>query len=298
MSTQHLRSSGARRGFTVLELVVVLTVLAITAAVMIPMFPNFLRRANKAMDATQMGELGKAIQLYYATYFGYPNDMDSFIASDGTMPTYLPGTAAGAYDEIVKPGTLSENAAKALKKVGITRIQQMATATALGTGNATQNPYADASPETDGVLVDTGVTVAVLNTADILSGAKEVNDDLYNILTSDPGATGHPATYVMFGIGSRNSAVGKTMLNAPVAMPQDTALNPVQNYCRYGAIFKVDGNEIALTKRARLVAIVSMEEDEFETIENEVIGYIKAAQGEAGQPATTGDASTGGGTTP
>lgn len=272
-----------RLGLTLIEMIVVLAILVTLAAILVPLFPNFLRRANKATDATQMSEAAKALQLYQAQYYGYPNDMDLLVDSAGAMPTYLPGTSAGAYDQIIIPGTLTANSASALKKVGITRLQPLATT--VSAGNATLNPYTTLSPATDGILVDTGTKVALLNTSAILAGTKEVNAELYNILFSDQGDGGsHPGTYLVLGIGGRNSAVGRTMANAPVAMPQGTDMNPAKNYCRYGAIFKVDGNEVALTKRARLVAVVSMEEDEIETIENEVIGYVKVSQGEAGVP--------------
>jgi Tfp pilus assembly protein PilE len=271
-----------RRGLTVMELVVVLAILATVAALLVPLFPNFFRRANKADDATNMAEITKSLQLYQAQYYGYPNDLD--MLTDGTtMPSYLPSTANGAYDQLIIPAPLTANAAAALQKVGITRLQPLATT--VSAGNATLNPYPSLSPTTDGIAVASGINVAVLNTPAILAGTKEVNTDLYNIIASDQGdGASHPGTYLVLGVGSRNTAVGRTMVNAPVAMPQGTDMNPAKNYCRYGAIFKVDGNEVALTKRARLVAVVSMEEDELETIDNEVVGYIKVSQGEGGVP--------------
>jgi prepilin-type N-terminal cleavage/methylation domain-containing protein len=270
-------------GFTLLELVAVLAVLAVTAAIIIPLFPNLLRRANKATDATQMNELYKSLQTYNSLYFTYPSDMDTLTDSTGAMPAYLPGTTTGgAYDGLIVPTTLSDHAAGALNKVGITRLQPLATT--VSTGNATQAPYPSLDPATDGIAVATGVHVAVLDSAAILAGTKEVNSDLYNIIASDQGdGADHPGTYVVFGIGSRNTAVGRTMADAPVAMPQNGEMSPAKNYCRYGAIFKVDGNEIALTKRARLVSVVTLEEDEIETIENEVIGFTKVIEGEAAQ---------------
>lgn len=272
-----------RRGLTLMELVIVLVILATLAALLVPLFPNFLRRANKASDSTQMAEAVKALQLYQAQYYGYPNDMDLLVDSTGAMPTYLPSTSNGAYDQLIIPATLTSNAAKALNKVGVTRLQPLATT--VSSGNATLNPYPSLSPATDGIPVADGMKVAVLNTTAILAGTKEVPAELYNILASDQGDGGsHPGTYIVLGIGGRNTAIGRTMANAPVSMPQGTDMNPAKNYCRYGAIFKIDGNEVALTKRARLVAVVSMEEDELETIEYEAVGFVKVSQGEAGIP--------------
>lgn len=276
-----------RHGLTLMELLVVLVILATIAALIVPQFSNFLRRSNKASDATNMAELAKSLQLYQAQYYGYPNDLDTLTDSAGVMPTYLPGTGSGAsfaaYDGLIIPQALTANAAGALNKVGITRVQPLATTVSVG--NATLNPYPSLSPNTDGITVTTGTNVAILNLSAIIAGTKEVNTDLYSILASDQGDGGsHPGTYVVFGIGARNAAIGRTMINAPVAMPQGTDMNPAKNYARYGAIFKVDGNEIALTKRARLVAVVSMEEDELETIDNETVGFVKVSQGEANIP--------------
>src|SRR5436305_9294989 len=79
-----------RRGLTLIELIVVMAILVALAAILIPLFPNMLRRAHKATDATQSGEVAKAVQMYQASYYSYPDNFDLLLDGSGAFPSYLP----------------------------------------------------------------------------------------------------------------------------------------------------------------------------------------------------------------
>jgi type II secretory pathway pseudopilin PulG len=58
----------AVRGFTLLELVVVMFILMALAAIIVPLFPSMVERAHRASQATNESEITKAVQLYQGLY--------------------------------------------------------------------------------------------------------------------------------------------------------------------------------------------------------------------------------------
>lgn len=63
-----------KKGFTLVELVIVLAVLAIIAAIAIPAAGAIMSDANKRADASNAEMYNNAIQLHYAANGAYPAD--------------------------------------------------------------------------------------------------------------------------------------------------------------------------------------------------------------------------------
>lgn len=266
----------SRGGLTLMELVVVLSILAALAAIVIPMFPNLLRRAHKATDCTQTNEMAKLIQMYNALYYGYPDGFD--LLTDGSTtndPTYLPGvgTPAGAFGGFTTVGPLTAAQLSALQTVGINNGSALAASPPAPTDpqaaffHPTMWPYATQNPAQP---LTTGTMVRFLNNAGINAGNPRF---LFNE-RQDPNAV-----FVVFGVGPKCAMVGKTIQDAPTSVPQKSDFTPDNTYSRIGLIFQVAGAKVdAGDGRAIFIAACALEDDELESTEKDIIGYYQVAR--------------------
>ncbi|MFO0802140.1 MAG: type II secretion system protein [Gemmataceae bacterium] len=261
-----------RKGLTLMELVVVLTILVGLAAILVPLFPNLLRRTHKATDATQTAEVAKAVQLYQGTYSSYPNDWD--LMTDGTTTanlSYIPSDGGVPFGGAATIGFLTDNEAAALKRVGITTGHAFATTP----GHPTLDPYSNLITAP---ITITGQGGATPTAVFIISGATPSNvpQEIKNIAARDPSAR-----FVVFGVGTRSSMVGRVMQNAPTSVPQNNNFTPATLYSRVGVIFQVSGVGISTsggTERARLICACALEDDELESTEKDIVNYYDIAQ--------------------
>src|SRR5207245_6349560 len=86
-----IRKSPARRGLTLMELVIVLVILVALAGIVIPLLPNMLTRAHTASAATNMQEVIKLIATYAQLTFAYPDGWDS-LTDGANIVSYVPTT--------------------------------------------------------------------------------------------------------------------------------------------------------------------------------------------------------------
>lgn len=85
------RTSRARQGLTLIELIIVLVVLAAVAGLVIPAVGMVGRSADMAVSAKTQADLANNIQQHFVLQKRYPQGLDSLLVADGTgyMP-YLP----------------------------------------------------------------------------------------------------------------------------------------------------------------------------------------------------------------
>lgn len=79
-----------RRGFTIVELLVVIVVLVVLAAIMLPRFINESRQNREAQLRTELNQVRNAVSLFYADTGVYPASLEDLTISK--TPTYATAT--------------------------------------------------------------------------------------------------------------------------------------------------------------------------------------------------------------
>jgi len=69
-----------RKGLTMIELVVVLTILVALAGIVVPLLPSMVSHAHTAAHATNVVEIDKIVEAYNMLNHGYPDNLDSLVA--------------------------------------------------------------------------------------------------------------------------------------------------------------------------------------------------------------------------
>lgn len=241
------------RGFTLLELVVVVAVLVVLAGALLPKFDLFKLKANKAVAASDMTDVSRIIQTYYAQNAMYPDNWDSLMvdatnlyntanaSADGVQlePQLVGGPPTAASPNKLTVGTaLVAGEARSLARIGITTVFDFdAASTALPNNRL----------KTLARTIDTGTQLAALNTA---------ADDDAQAIQAHIYPNGVPAgkRLVVLGFGSRSTAIGTVLQEMPFYPNTDTT----KYYSRYLAIFEVDSGG----GRANLMTVVGADGDQ------------------------------------
>lgn len=254
-STPHT----ARRGLTLIELVVVLVILVALAGILVPLFPNMIQRAHGASGADNATEIFKAVQLHEALYNGqHPSDLDSLANGAGDALGGVVKTPATGGSRMIVRSSVDPQVTTALSALGITRSYTMLDP---GPGiNATFNAN-------DGAAVD--LTTATGTKIAILTGTGQTELGLAPDINSDPNG---PLNYVVFGLGTKNTGIGKSMGAAPVRFLSQ-GQNPSETYARWLLVY-----EIPQTGPARLAAVAGIDSNGFYGLNGHLNKYYEAAQ--------------------
>ncbi len=224
--TSFQEKSRSRLGLTLLELVIVMTIIVAIAGVAVAMFPRLLARAHIASCSANIPELLKAIQMYEATSMdGYPDMMDNLALQGGGIANILP--LRGGEIRGLSSHSLTEDEAKALQRAGISNLAQVALA---GPDHHPSFwPYSDA-------LAD-GVTPTAVAENLSVAGLDPQYAQQEGISTNGP-----EDVFVVFGLGSPCRMFGRTLNEAPVHFSNSLEGNPNDKYMRFVAVFQVAGH--------------------------------------------------------
>jgi prepilin-type N-terminal cleavage/methylation domain-containing protein len=114
--------TGSNRALTLVELMLVIALMGIIAAVAIPKYEQLLEKANLGATLGNLSSLRSAVSVYYATFMKFPASIDPAIAPQfGTIlngsvpcvmarypaahPPYGNGVETGTYDSPTGSGS-------------------------------------------------------------------------------------------------------------------------------------------------------------------------------------------------
>ena len=82
------RQNHARGGFTLIEILLVVVIIGILAAVAIPRLGGRVKQAQIAAAQADVNNIGMALRLYEVDNGSYPGSLQSLVASPGSAPNW------------------------------------------------------------------------------------------------------------------------------------------------------------------------------------------------------------------
>ncbi|WP_305042959.1 type IV pilin protein [Geoalkalibacter sp.] len=79
MRRHHHWSAGCSRGFTLIEILIVMTILGILATIAVPSYQHSVIRAREAALTENLYQMRQAIDAYFADNAAYPDSLDALI---------------------------------------------------------------------------------------------------------------------------------------------------------------------------------------------------------------------------
>ena len=254
---KHYNKMARQAGMTLIELTVVLLVLIGLAGLMIPYVGGFISKTHDSTGSDSLAELAKSMQQYQVQFQGYPDDMDSLYVTSGTV---------GIFDKMMDPDlfevvTLASSTANSIPAEAFTM-------TGIGSVMDMNETAADSATfeSNDGIsraIVDGGKLVAIkFDATDAVNGCAGnymgCTDETY--LSQQLGGVAIDSavnTYVVFGIGSGSSMIGKTIHEAPVHFAKTGAMSADNKYNRILSVFEVQNDGMMdMSKRAKFVGTI------------------------------------------
>jgi prepilin-type N-terminal cleavage/methylation domain-containing protein len=230
--------SSARRGFTLIELVVVLIIIATIAGFVIPQVGMIGRSSDMAATAKTQSDIASNVQLFFVQQKRYPQGLDSLVDGSGAIyasdtsngDTQTRGLPFGGADGTrlqaqLAPGTLTTTTGaeylRSFTRSGFDWVYDHDSTTINSNNSATIFRGLVADANGTGNAAPSSVNVAEVTGTSLLS--KLI-----------PQGLKAGERVVALGVGPRNSAISKTLTNSPIYPGCDG-----KYYGRYIVYFKV-----------------------------------------------------------
>ncbi|MEM9419130.1 MAG: prepilin-type N-terminal cleavage/methylation domain-containing protein [Planctomycetota bacterium] len=249
------RRPAARRGLTLIELVVVLTILVALGGLLVPIIGNVLTRSHVATCSSNIPEIASMLLRKDALQGTFGDNWSTGIETGAAATTSVNGNAIG---------TLSAGEIEALDAAGITTVYDHELETNATVFTAT-NPY-------DVTFNNEAVEETITGTTQVITLTQAQLDGLNVTATVADGDR-----YIWLGIDKDWTGLGVDMPEPPVHFGDTPGFFPDEVYSRFGAIFQVGQSDGAATPatealgRARFVMVTySLDGDAFETADNHI----------------------------
>ncbi len=251
------------RGFTLLELVVVIAILAILTGILLPKFDVFKLKANKAVAASNMTDISRIIQTYYTQNSVYPDKWDSLLTPAGALweattpdeqglEPQLTGSPGSANP--VKLTTLTLDPADPTDAGSLRSLQRIGIQTVLDLNALDVAPNERFTVPR--VIGAASASYATLNATDDDAAAiiRHIYPNDQPVLTDPPAAAVVPTgkQLIVLGFGSHNTSIGNIVQEVPFYPNTDVT----KYYSRFLAVFEVGGGS-----RAELKAVIGADGD-------------------------------------
>ncbi len=212
-----LRKESARRGLSLLELLVVLTILIALGGIVVSTLPGMLKRTQVATAASNIPEIDATIRRNGMLSQGeIGNRFDSLISGAASLDGSIPGFVGGS--EFFEATNLSPAEVEALRDVGVTELVP---------ANSDSENATFSSHEQLPIEIGTDSRVCMLSPDVALTTLREG----WNFEPAEG------AKYLVFGLGQQCSLVGAgekaAFSEAPMHYSDDRAQTPKEMYSRY-----------------------------------------------------------------
>jgi hypothetical protein len=238
-----------------------MAILVALAAILVPLLPEFLGKANQSVAATNLGEMDKWVPTFRATYGRYPNYFDSLLDSSGAISGFVAKPTPPGGAQMVTSLTLTEPQANRLIGQGVTEVYDLLSAIPATTDpaytdfNATLNPYG--TPPAHRTIVAGSKLLALAKTA--ADGGYD--DEVFDRSVMPGVILDDSHDYVLLGIGKYCNLCGPNGIvrEAPFFGQHKAQNTPATSYQRLVAVFDVGNSEDDDPRRpAKFVGMVAM----------------------------------------
>ena len=224
--------SRIRRGFTLIEIVVVVAIIAILAMLLVPRLAFIRTMATYTNEATSIQDVVQNMLVYHTTQAMWPDHFDSLLEStSGGAPTGLYGanSATNGLDSnlsgVLAMTTLTANQKKSLVGLLGQLSNGSTTLTVMDHSQAASPPSDSGVYERDINASGADLSVAQVN----YTGAAVPSDPnaasatvIYNSVFPN-GKNPNGDVIVALGVGPACTAIGKTIITAPQAYMKDSS---------------------------------------------------------------------------